>query len=94
MPVQLFGGGSGHVSGIIFITLPVIKIANGFLSVILCDANIAERSSYVEIPEILICSTCRPFKEYRTFLTEKKYFILESRKHFSDRKNVFDWHLK
>jgi hypothetical protein len=77
-----------------FITLPVIKIAKRFLSLILGDANIADRSSYVGIPEILICSTCRPFKSYRTFLTEKSFFIRESGKHFSDCKNVSGWHLQ
>jgi hypothetical protein len=77
-----------------FISLQLIKIAKSFLSLILSDANITDRSSYVGVPEILICSTFRPFKEYRTFLTEKRNFIRETRKHFSDRKNVSDWHLQ
>jgi hypothetical protein len=50
--------------------LPSVRIAKSFLSLILSDADIADRSSYVGILEIFICSTCRLFKGYRTFLTE------------------------
>lgn len=74
--------------------MPVIKIAKSFLSLTLCNANFVVRNSYVDIPEILICSTCRNFKECRTFLAEKRNFIRESGKHCPDRKNVSDWHFQ
>jgi hypothetical protein len=73
--------------------LPSVRKAKSFLSLILSDADIADRKSYVGITEIFMCSTCRPFKGYRTFLTKGISFE-KAERIFCDRKNISDWHLQ